>query len=311
MISLSTFPGMRLSLSRFSRQQVREVTAFSAYLFLISVAFQIGTNVDKLIIGAFAGTSAIAVYTVAVRLAEYQRQLCGQFSGLLFPLVVRFHERSDGDALRVTLLDGTRLGLGLVAGLTLCLITFGRPLIELWMGAGFSGSVVPLYVLALVGVVMVAQGPTGTILLGTGRHRLVAWTSVVEILLNVWLSVALVGRFGLTGVAIGTAVPYALLNLLVLMPVACRAVNVPLTTLTRVAAIPTIVALAPAMIAALALRSTGAPGSFVTLMTHASLLGIVYVVGFWTIGLRSADRARYMTSFRRIGRALTPRVATS
>ena len=83
----ATFPAMRLSPSLFSTAQVREVTAFSLYLFLISIAIHVGTNIDNLIIGAYLGTSAIAVYTVAIRLAKYQRQLCGQFSGLLLPLL--------------------------------------------------------------------------------------------------------------------------------------------------------------------------------------------------------------------------------
>lgn len=306
-----TFPAMRLSARLFSRRQVREVTAFSLYLFLISVAVQVGTNIDKLIIGAFVGTSAIAVYSVAVRLAEYQRQLCGQFSGLLFPLVVRFHERQETDALRATLLDGTRLGLALVAGLTLALIALGRDLVEIWMGPGFAESVVPLYVLALVGVVAVAQGPTGTILLGTGRHRLVAWTSIVEIVLNVAISVLLVRRLGLLGVAVGTAVPYATLNLLVLVPVACRSVGVPVSGLIRVAAVPTIVALVPAVLAAYALRATGPVDGVLALLTHGTLLGIVYVLAFWILGLNAADRARYLSSARRMrGGTLAHSVAT-
>ena len=38
----ATFPGMRVSPSRFSARQAREVTAFSLYLFLISIAIQSG-----------------------------------------------------------------------------------------------------------------------------------------------------------------------------------------------------------------------------------------------------------------------------
>src|SRR5262249_37371705 len=138
--AIGTFPQLRLSLSRFSLGQVREVTAFSAYLFLISIAIHVGVSVDNLIIGASAGTSAIAPYNVANRRSEYQRQLCNQFSGLLFPLVVRFDARRDFDALRLTLVDGTRIGLGLVGGVTICLLAFGGQIVQLWMGAGFSES---------------------------------------------------------------------------------------------------------------------------------------------------------------------------
>lgn len=310
-VARRAFPGMRLSLSLFSARHVREVTAFSFYLFLISIAIHVAASVDNLIIGAYIGTGAIAVYTVAVRLAEYQRQLCGQFTGFLFPLVVRFHTSKDAPALRATLLEGTRIGLGLVVGFALCLIAFGRELVDLWMGTGFEGSAVPLYVLALVGIVMVAQGPTGTILLGTGRHRLVAWASVADIILNVAVSIALVGRFGLTGVALGTALPYSLLNLLLLMPVACRAVDVPVRVFVRVAAGPTLIALVPATMVAAAFRAGGVSGSVGTLFVEASVVGLVYVLAFWAVGLTAADRARYTASARQLATGMmTPRVAT-
>jgi O-antigen/teichoic acid export membrane protein len=208
----ATFPALTLSPRRFSKRQVRSVTTFSFYLFLISIAIQLGTKMNAVVIGAYLGTSAIAVFMVAMRLAEYQRQFCGQASGLLFPAVVRFHANENQAALRTTLLESTRLAVALVAGMTVCMIAFGPWLIRIWMGPGFDGSIVPLYVLALMGVVIVAQGPTGNILLGAGRHRLVATIAIIDVVCNLALSLILVSRLGLVGVALGAAIPYAVLN---------------------------------------------------------------------------------------------------
>jgi O-antigen/teichoic acid export membrane protein len=306
----ATFPAMRLSPSRFSTAQVREVTAFSLYLFLISIAIHVGTNIDNLIVGAYLGTSAIAVYTVAIRLAEYQRQLCGQFSGFLFPLVVRFDASRDVEALHATLLDGSRIALGLVAGVTLCLVAFGDQIVALWMGPGFAASLPPLYVLVLAGIVMVGQGPAGTILLATGRHRLVALASLVDILLNIGLSVALVSRYGLMGVALGTALPYAVLNVGLLVPAACRTLHVPLRRFGAVVLTPSLVALLPAAALAVFLRVTTNPGSFILVLGQSAIVGVVYVGVFCGFGLRAADRARYVDSVRRAAFDATPRVAT-
>jgi O-antigen/teichoic acid export membrane protein len=307
-----TFPGMRLSPSRFSVRHVRDVTSFSLYLFLISVAYHLATNIDNLIIGAYVGTAAIAIYTVAVRLSEYQREFCGKFTGFLFPLVVRFHETQDAGALRATLVDGTRIALALVACVTLGLIAFGRGLIHIWMGTGFEATVMPLYVLALAGVVMVAQGPTGTILLGTGRHRLVAFASVAEISANAILSIALVHRFGLTGVAVGTAVPFAIINLFVLMPAACRTVGLSIRTFAFETAVPTIVGLVPAIAVSAALRLGGEAASVPVLTVQSVMVGLTYGMAFWAIGLRAGDRVRYAASIRQLFTAMpaTPRVVT-
>jgi len=304
------FPGLSLSVSRFSVAEVRDVTTFSFYLFLISVAVYLATSVDNVVIAAYMSTSAIAVYTVAARLAEYQRQVCGQFTGFLFPLVVRFHASQDAGALRATLLDGTRIALGLAAGCALCMIGFGRELIDLWMGRGFEPSAVPLYVLALAGIVMVAQGPTGTILLGTGRHRLVAWTSILEIGLNAAVSIALVGRYGLVGVALGTAIPYVLLNVLVLMPLACRAVGVRLGEFLRVSATPTLAALAIGGLTAVALHAVVEHTPLAILLLNGTAVAAAYAAAFWLIGLSAADRARYTASMRQLaGPPAVPRVA--
>ena len=307
-----TFPGMRLSPSRFSVRHVREVTSFSLYLFLISIAYHLASNIDNLVIGAYVGTAAIAVYTVAVRLAEYQREFCGKFTGFLFPLVVRFHETRDEYALRATLVDGTRIALALVACVTLGLIVFGRGLIHIWMGGGFEATVVPLYVLALAGVVMVAQGPTGTILIGTGRHRLVAFASIAEISANAVLSIALVQRFGLTGVALGTAVPFALINLFVLMPAACRAVGFPIRTFVYDTVVPTLVALTPAVLVSGALRLGGEATTVTVLTLQSVTVGLAYLMAFWSLGLSAGDRARYAASIRQLYGAMpvTPRIAT-
>jgi O-antigen/teichoic acid export membrane protein len=295
----ATFPGMRLSPSRFSRRQVREVTAFSLYLFLISIAIHVGLNIDNVIIGAYLGTSAIAVYTVAVRLSDYQRQLCGQFCGLLFPLVVRFEAGRDVVALRTTLLDGSRIALGLVGGVTLCLVAFARPIVDRWMGGGFGESIAPLYILVVAGVVMVAQGPAGTILLANGRHRLVAAASILEIGFNIVLSVALVSHYGLMGVALGTALPYAVLNIAVLIPIACRTLDVPLRRFADVVITPCVVALLPATALAMLLRSTTTPGSLIVVFAQSAIVAAVYVAAFFAFGLPAAERAGYANSMRR------------
>src|SRR4029077_560307 len=131
------FPEMRIRPSSFSRALVRDVTTFSVYLFLIDVAIQIGFNLDNVVVGAALGTSAVAIYAVTLRLADYQRQLCNQFNSLLFPVVVRFDAAGRGDALRSMLIDGTRIALTLAVGVTVSVIAFADPLILRWMGPGF------------------------------------------------------------------------------------------------------------------------------------------------------------------------------
>jgi O-antigen/teichoic acid export membrane protein len=305
------FPEMRIRPSSFSRALVRDVTTFSVYLFLIDIAIQIGFNLDNVVVGAALGTSAVAIYAVTLRLADYQRQLCNQFNSLLFPIVVRFGASGRGDALRDMLVEGTRIALTLVTGVTICVMGFGSPLIIRWMGPAFAASVPPLYVLALTGIVLVGQGPLGNILLGTGRHRLVAFTSLGEAVANLALSVVLVHRYGMLGVAIGTGVPVVIANLFILLPAACRQVGMRVAEFSRMVAITPLAGAVPAIATVLGFRRLLPPESIGAILAEGAVVGLVYLASAFTFGLRSSERARYFDYVRRLVAIRSGRLRTA
>ena len=243
-------PELSLRWSLFSPSLVREVTSLSIYFFVIDIAIQVGFNLDNLIIGGVIGTAAVAVYSVAMRLADYQRQLAGQFNALLFPVIVRLGSGRGPDALRTMLVEGTTIALALIVGVTVCVVGFAKPLIQLWMGPGFEQSVSTLYILAITSIVLVAQGPPGSILLGVGRHRIVALVSIADAVLNLTFSLLLVRPFGMMGVAAGTGIPVLLLNLGVILPLACRTVGVPVSQFLRSAVRPAVAGAIPAVVSA-------------------------------------------------------------
>jgi O-antigen/teichoic acid export membrane protein len=235
----------------------------------------------------------VAVYAVTLRLAEAQRNLANQFNTLMFPVVVRYGATNDPDSLRRILIEGTRLSLALVGGLTVCLIAFGRSLIARWMGPGFDAAVMPLYVLAIAGVVLIGQAPLGNILLGTGRHRVVAFTSLAEALANLALSVILVRRYGLLGVAIGTAIPVIVANVFVLVPAVCRQLDVSAAVFGRSVTVGPLVGAALAAMAAWIVRTAWPPQSLAAILAEGAIVALIYVVALWTVGLDRALRERY------------------
>jgi O-antigen/teichoic acid export membrane protein len=295
-----TMPQLRIRVSSFRPAILRDATSFSVYVFMISVAAQIGFNLDNLVIGAALGTSAVAIYTVAFRLADYQRQLCNQLNSLLFPVVVRLEAEQRSADIRAMLIETTRVALSLVTAVTICIIGFGSPLIDRWMGPDFEAAVVPLYVLALPGIVLVGQGPLGNVLLGTGRHRLVAGVSLGEALANLALSLVLVQAIGMSGVAIGTAIPVVVANLFILLPAACRRVDLPLGRFVRRVGTPAVMGAVPAVAICAGLRAWDPSPSIAGIVSQAALVLVVYAAALCAFGLQAAERARYFGYLRRI-----------
>ena len=293
------FPALHISTRRFRADRWREVTAFSIWMFVIDIAVQIGFNIDNLVIGAAMSTAAIAIYAVALRLSEYQRRFCDQFSGMLFPVAVSLGAQGDTQGLRTVMIEGTRATTLLGAAAMLCLIGFGGPLIHAWMGPGFDDSLGALIALAVASAILVAHAPMNKVLIARRRHRMVAATWIGESFINLVLSVALVRRFGLTGVAIGTALPLAVGHLGILLPAACRAVDVTLPAAIRQMFGPALGGLVTGTIGAAIIRTAvRGPSSFRLVLAELALTVATYAVGVLLLGSNRRMRQEYWTQFK-------------
>jgi O-antigen/teichoic acid export membrane protein len=271
---------------------------------MITLAIQFGYNIDNVVIAAVAGTSAVAVYSVAFRVADYQRQLCNQFNGLLFPIVVRFSAADEMASMRATLIDGTRFALGMITGVTICLFAVADRLIVIWMGADFRESLPSLYVLGAAGVVLVGAGPLGNLLLARGRHRLVAYACAGEAAANLMLTLLLVRSFGIIGAAIGTAVSITVSNVFVQMPAACRLLSVPVRRFLAEVAVPAGLASVPAIALAWVFQRVLSDAPLVQVLGAGLLVAAVYLTAFVALGLSRPERARYVGSLRELTTAL-------
>ena len=302
-------PSLRIRASYFSAVHWREVTSFSLYLFVINLAGQISFNVDNVVIGAFLGPAAVAVYTIALRLSEYQRRLCDQFSGMLFPVVLAFGAENDRESLKRTLIEGNRIAMALVTGASVCLIGFSGPLITRWMGAAFAGSVMPFNVLALAGVIVVSQAVSSNVLIAAGRHRAVTWIWLGESVLNLGLSVVLVRRMGLVGVAVGTLAPLVVGHLGIMLTAACRAVGVPIARCVYETVRPAAVAGAMAAGVCALLRTARPPASTTAIVTEGAIVGLTYVASLAIAGFDGETRRVYVSQASRAARALASAAA--
>ena len=303
----TVFPELEIRVRHFSREDWRDVTAYSTYVFIIGLGSQISFNLDNLVVGAYLGTAAVAVYAVAVRVSEYQRRVCDQFSVMLFPVIVRLDAQKNNAALRSTLINGARVSMLLAAGVTTCLVGFARPLLIHWMGTGFEGSVAPFYVLALVGVLIVSHASQSSVLMATGKHRVVASVWIVEGIANLALSLALVKPLGAVGVALGTLVPMAIGHVCIFTPLACRRVGLSIRQFVWVSGVPAAVSVIPTAAVCVLLRVFAPPATTIAVVGEAAVAGLTFAVTCLAVGLDAPTRALYRNQLVAAFRALTLR----
>jgi O-antigen/teichoic acid export membrane protein len=294
------FPGLRIRWSFVRRGRLRELTTFSVYMALINWANRLNYSVDALVIGAFMDTSAVAVWAVGQRLAETTQRMTNQINDVLFPTVVDNDTSRRLDRLRLIFVVGTRLSLATVVPIGGVLILMARPLVEAWVAAEFADSAIVVQLLTLGVIARVGSATAGTVLKGAGRHRLVAFSNVAAGFANLALSIALVGAFGLKGVAIGTLVPISILATFVLFPAGCRHVHLTVWRGFVEAVWPA--AWPAAVMAGYVLLTRSLVGDSLVAVGAEMVAAVgVYAITFLLVGVSTRERRFYLSQLAELG----------
>jgi O-antigen/teichoic acid export membrane protein len=215
-------PGLSISPRSVHRQLVRPFTGLSIWYALQNVATIILNRIDTIVVGLVLGVTAAGIYAVGQKLTLAIAQLMTPVSTVFFPHSSELAARRDTAGLRGSLLTGTRILLLVALPLALTMAILAGPLIDAWVGSGFSGAV-PVVAFLAGAVSIWATCETGIVILeGAGKVRGPALIRSGEAALNFALSLTLAHLIGLKGVALGTLLAAAAANLFILVPYMCK-----------------------------------------------------------------------------------------
>jgi O-antigen/teichoic acid export membrane protein len=295
------FPLLRIRPSLFRLARLREVTRFSVYMLIQDAASRMNYATDPMVIAAVLSTGAVAIWTVAQRLADAVTQLTSQLNDVLFPIVVDCDTAQLNDRLRDLLVQGTRLSLATAFPLVGTLAILAEPVVVGWTGPEFRAAAVVVQVLGLVVLLRVGSDTASMVLRGAGHHRLLAVSNSIAASVNLGLSILLIRSHGLPGVAFATLLPTTIRAIAVLIPVACARVGLSVRRFVATAVWP---ALWPAVLVlgGLALVRDNAGPSLGRAFLHGGLVGFVYIAVFVAIAIGREDRKRYIGKLRSIAR---------
>ena len=218
-ISRSHCPFVRdLHPLKFDRAVLRELMNVSAAIAILTIADVVRFQMDALVIGYFMphDATAIAVFGVGQRLPSTAYYAIGVIYAVLIPRFSSLSATGSSDEARALLRRASLLtGLASIYVLGNCGL-LGPNFLELWLNKPWVAQSGPVLLILLPGyLVAVLTGPTTGMLLAAGRLKGQAVITVIEASLNLVLSVVLVKRYGVIGVAIGTAIPMLLVRGLV------------------------------------------------------------------------------------------------
>ncbi len=221
------YPVFRFNRSLCSKAMLKQIYSYSVYSFMIAIAAKILFFTDSIVIGARLVVNVIPYYTIPATLIEYVQRFILAIIAVLIPLISSHEAVGDMKKNTTLYLIGTRYILILSCPVLFVLFTVGGDFIGLWMGAEYGiRSQWVLRILLSGYVFSFPQLLASGMLEGISRHKFLAYVLLVEAFANLGISVFLAPRFGVEGVAAGTALPLIIVNLCVLPFYTCKLLHI-------------------------------------------------------------------------------------
>lgn len=194
-----------LRLARLPRTEVRQLFNFGLWVQLSNVTAVVNMEADKAIISHNLGVGSVTNYQVANRIALLNRSLPLQFITAMLPDITARISRgiTPGELADVY---ARSLRMLMLATLTISgfVAAAADPILRFWLGADVPHAAALTFALVVSYAVNNATGVGTTVIKAQGRPRLETLYGAISAVLNVGMTIALIGPFGLYGVVAGT-----------------------------------------------------------------------------------------------------------
>jgi O-antigen/teichoic acid export membrane protein len=180
---------------------------FGVVTFWITVSYVLRFQVDSMVVAGFISVSAVAFFTAGGKLVSSTVEVVQTMAQVFTPMSSALHATGSMDGLRRVLMVGNRYCAFVAFPLGAVLLLIGTRVIQAWLGAPYVSSQSVLMILIVPTTLFTAQASSPKVLYGMHRHKTLAVVLLIEGVANLLLSMALAPRYGINGVAMGTAIP--------------------------------------------------------------------------------------------------------
>ena len=269
----------------------RLLFTFSVFTYLIGLSNRLIFWTDNVVVGTVLGVSAVTFYSIGAGLVDLVSTTLNTVTCLFVPLATAFDAGGNRDALRQLFIRGSRLTFLLILPGIIGFQVLGAPFISLWMGTRYVklASAV-LTVLSLCLLFGPMRATCNQILYGMNRLKYFALWSSAEAILNLGLSILLVLKIGMVGVAWGTLIPAVLVEGLILPRYTARQIAVQPSEYYWQAFLRPLLASLPYAGLLVAARSMGLADTWIGFSSALACGLALYSLSVWLFALPAGEK---------------------
>lgn len=291
------YPYIRFRSWTFQWSAVRLILPFSMFALVLNLSARLSFETDNLVIGRFLDIAQIPFYAVANNISMYLMEFIIAIASVVMPMATRLETGNQYGELKDVYLKWSKIAFSLSLFAGLYFLIFGPAVMGWWIGPAFekpAGEVLRILMLSNL-VFLPARGVCLPVLMGMGQPGKATVVFLISAVLNLVMSIVLVGPLGLAGVAWGTAIPSLGFGVAVWI-LACRAVHVSIAEYFRYVVLRPVIGAIPVAAVMVAYYANAEVHGLVGLGATGTAMAAMFVM-VWIAFVYRNDRLLDLHSF--------------
>ena len=190
--------------------------AYALPLLLISILNLLISRVTVLMLGSFVEPDQIGIYAVSAELAVFSIFALQAVGTIFSPYISELYTKKDFTNLEKLLKVLTKWIFYFSAFITAVIILFNKELLSIY-GESFTAGSAAVVILSFGQLINSLTGPTGNILIMTGRQKWEVLNSVCTLILTISFNLYLIPKYGIMGAAISYGLSVSIINVMKLI----------------------------------------------------------------------------------------------
>jgi len=192
----------------------KELFSFSWPMTLVDASRLIFGWIGTLMLGYFITSYDVGIYNAALPIAGLMQIALASSATIFMPVISELYSLRKYEDIRRTYSIVTKWVFSIVFPVFLLIILFAKQIMWVLFGSEYVSGAMALCILAFGYLIASVVGPASSILVASGRTKVILVCYCVGAAANLFLNLFLIPIHGVNGAAIATASSYAFMNIL-------------------------------------------------------------------------------------------------
>ena len=201
---------MKFDFRHFKKELFIAIFSFTSFVFLNSIAHQLFSNTDKIIVSIIMDEMAVAIYAIVLQFDTYFYNFTNVISGFYLPRFTKMvtSDQKNDEEIMNQLVQTGRIQV-IIAGLILGgFLAIGHEFINKWVGPEYSIAYVLTAIQFITDYVGASQSMFNSLMQALNFHKGRSLIGLLAALLKVAMTIIFVKFFGLYGCVIAYLIVY-------------------------------------------------------------------------------------------------------